>query len=683
MQGKKDKKRLPVGPGKNGVTRRRMLGLMGAAGAAGAMAGSGAFLTGCSGKVDTTPGRKVMVIGFDGMDYFLTTEMMKKGELPNLKKLADKGSFRPLMSSNPPQSPVAWSNFITGKNPGGHGIYDFIARDPETYLPKLSMADVGPAKKNIEAFGYRIPVVPGEVTLLRGGGSWWEILEKNGIPASVMCIPSNFPPVETSQRTMSGMGTPDLLGTYGTYTYITTEDIDGEGMAAVELVKARRIDGALKARIKGPDSFRLNKRGKRTLPSGVTVKIFPDEKNNQALIRLGGRDYFLKAGEWSDWITLELEMMPMVNVSGIVRMFLRSVRGDVNLYVSPLNIDPKDPALPITTPDGLSEDIAGDLGLFYTQGFPEDYAAYKNDSLGHDEFIAQAKIAENERIAVYKYEMDRFKRAGRGVYFCYFGTTDIPTHMLWYHQDPKHPMYDPKVSPKYANAIRDFYKDMDALAGYAMDTLGDEVTYIIMSDHGFSPFYRAFNLNTWLIENGYMYLVDMFKGYSDEFFENVDMDYSRAYAIGLNGLYINLKGREGRGVVEPGEKDGLVRELISRLSEVRDPKNGQKVFAGVYDARDIYSGEFAENAPDIVLGYAYGYRVSDQTALGEAPKELIEDNMDRWSGDHCMDPGVVPGILFTNRKTDKEEPALIDLAPTILAEFGIETPDDMDGAGIF
>jgi predicted AlkP superfamily phosphohydrolase/phosphomutase len=669
---------------KDGITRRRALGLMGAAGAVGAMVGSGALVSGCSGLDESKPGEKVMILGFDGMDYFLTTEMMEAGELPNLKKLADKGSFRPLTSSNPPQSPVAWSNFITGKNPGGHGIYDFIARDPKTYFPKLSMSDVSPAKKNIDALGYRIPVVPGEVTLLRYGKSWWEILEENGIPASVLCIPSNFPPVECSQKTLSGMGTPDLLGTYGTYYYITTEDIDTEDMAAVEVVKAKLEDGAVKAKVVGPDSFKLDEKGEKTLPSGFDIEIYPDEVNNQALVRVGGQDYFMKVGEWSDWITISLEMVPwLLDVTGIVRLYLKSVKGNVALYVSPINIDPKAPALPISTPDDFSEEIAKDLGPYYTQGFPEDYAAYKNDSLGNDEFIAQVKIAENERIALYKYELERFKHAGRGVYFCYFGTTDIPAHMLWYHHDPKHPMHDPVVSPKYADALRSLYRDMDGLVGHAVENLGEDTTYIVMSDHGFSPFYRAFNVNSWLVEQEYMYLADIFKGYSDEFFENVDMEYSKAYAVGLNGLYINLKGREGLGFVEPEERDGLIVELIEKLKQVRDPKNGQLVFAGVYDSREIYKGEYADQAPDIILGYAYGYRVSDQTALGEAPEEIIEDNMDRWSGDHCMDPSVVPGILFTNRKTDNSEPALTDLAPTILAEFGIAAPGDMDGSNIF
>lgn len=654
------------------VSRRSVLGMMGLT-----LAAAG---VGCSGAIDyDKPGRKLLVLGFDGMDYLIVDGMLGRGELPNLAKVAAKGSFLPLISSNPPQSPVAWSNFITGKNPGGHGIYDFIARDPKTYLPFLSMSKVTESGKSVKLFGLEIPLSAGKAELLRKGKAWWQILEDNGIPATVLCVPSNFPPAETSQRTLSGMGTPDILGTYGTFSFYTTKFVDESSVQGGKIYQVYPIEGVIKSELLGPKNTLKEKRPDIKLP----FTVYLDRDRPQVKLEISGNEVLLKEGEWSDWIGVGFPMTALFDIKGIVRVYVKSVRPEFEMYVSPVNIDPGDPMLPISTPDNYSEELDRALGPFFTQGMPEETWALNELRINEDEFLTQAHICESERKALFRLELDRFKRMGSGAYFCYFGTTDTCSHMLWLHRDPRHPLHDPDYSPKYADAIEGLYKEMDEVVGLALAALGDDVTIMIMSDHGFSPFRRAFHLNRWLLDNGYIALADEEKDGSGEFFENVDFSRTRAYAIGLNGLYINLAGREGNGIVAVADKDRLIKEIADGLSRYRDPLNGEYVMAGVYDARKVYSGDYSGLAPDIVTGYARGYRASWETALGKIPAETVTYNAKKWSGDHCMDPSVVPGIFFCSRKINTPSPYIYDIAPSILTHFGIKPPEDMDGRPFF
>ena len=148
--------------------------------------------------------KKILIIAIDGMDYSVLSEMLEKGDMPNFDKLRKKGGFRPLMTSMPPQSPVAWSNFITGMDPGGHGIFDFIHRTPEDFVPYLSTSQTGPPSKVISLGKYRIPLKSEEIKLLRKGKAFWEVLEEHGIPSTIISIPSNFPPIKNAGRSLSG-----------------------------------------------------------------------------------------------------------------------------------------------------------------------------------------------------------------------------------------------------------------------------------------------------------------------------------------------------------------------------------------------------------------------------------------------------------------------------------------------
>ncbi len=620
---------------------------------------------------------KLLVLGFDGMDPRITRSLMAEGRLPNFQRLAQKGTFTELETSVPPQSPVAWSNFITGMNPGGHGIFDFIARDPKTYLPYLSTTVTEDAKRKLKIGKWLIPLSKGKVKLLRHGKSFWEILEDHDIPTVVLRVPSNFPPSGKTTRSISGMGTPDILGTYGTFSFYTTKPyvITEETGGRIYIVDS--FNNKVETKIVGPPNTFLEGNPDAELP--LTIYLDPDFP--VAKIVIEDTELILNEKEWSDWVTLRFKMMPFASVQGIVRFYLKSVRPDFELYMSPIQIDPRAPALPISTPADYSKELAKAIGPFYTQGIAEETWALNEGRLNEDEFLRQIEFVFDQTKKMLDYELDRFDW---GLLYCYFSTSDPLQHMFWRFRDPQHPMYEPQLAERYGETIEYYYTRLDSVLGHAMDRVGPDATVIVLSDHGFTSYRRNFHLNTWLYRNGYLALRDEFRQESDEFFENVDWSGTKAYALGINCLYINQIGREAEGIVSPGpEKEHLLDELRRKLMAVVDPETGEHVIAQVYKAEDWYSGECVDEAPDLVVGYNAGYRGSWETALGKVTRTLITDNNKAWSGDHCMAKEVIPGVLFASKPIANPQPALYDLAPTILGEFGISATPEMVGSDLF
>jgi len=609
--------------------------------------------------------KKVLVLGFDGMDPRLAKRLMEEGRLPNFKRLAERGGFSPLVTSTPPQSPVAWSNFITGQNPGGHGIFDFIAREPDTYLPYLSTSITE----------------GGKTSLLRQGAAFWEILEEHDVPCSIIRVPSNYPVVEMKGRSLSGMGTPDILGTYGTFSFYTTEPQAAGDVEGGKIFEVTVRNHAIEASLVGPRVGEGKDAGRLEAP--LTVWIDPVEP--VAKIRVGDEEWMMVEGEWSEWKPVKFEMGFLKGaLHAIGRFYLKEVHPEFKLYVSPLNIDPYHvpSSTRICTPKGYSRDLADAIGYFYTQGMAEDTWALNEGRLSEEEFLQQSEFVFQERMRMLEYELDRFDE---GVCFCYFSTTDPLSHMFGRFMDRTHPLCFEEDLEKYGSVIPTSYCRMDSVLGYALDRVGEETTVLVLSDHGFTSYRRFFHLNTWLYQNGYIELRDKTRGGSGEFFVNVDWRSTRAYALGLNCLYLNLKGREGYGTVRPGfEAEQLIDELVGELEAIVDPQTGEQAIKKVYRASEVYSGSCLDITPDLVIGYNDGYRASWETALGKIPKgDLFGDNLKKWSGDHCMARELIPGILFTSKPIQAEQPALVDLAPTILAEFGIERAPEMIGRGLF
>jgi predicted AlkP superfamily phosphohydrolase/phosphomutase len=613
-------------------------------------------------------GRKVIVLGFDGLDHELTAQMLQSGRLPALAKLAAAGQFAPLGTTVPPQSPVAWSTFITGLDPGGHGIFDFIHRDPKTMTPFLSTTRTE-GGRTITLGPWRVPLSGGRVELLRQGQPFWDVLEARGIPTTIIRMPANFPPSGTASRELSGMGTPDLLGTYGTFSFFTSEPyaFAGGTLSGGEVIQVRPRQGVVEAILKGPDNpFRS---ASERVEAPFTVAI--GQGANAVTLTLGREERVLKIGEWSDWLPVEFPLAPTQSLSGEVRFFLKALDPFFELYASPVNIDPLSPAMPVSTPTSYAADLAEATGRFYTQGMPEDTKALKTGVLTTAEFLAQAAIAGEENIRQYAHVLDGFTD---GFLFYYFGNVDQVGHMMWHSRDPQHPTYRPERDAQYLALMEQLYQSLDRVVADTQARLGPDDLLVVMSDHGFTTWRRAFNLNSWLRDEGYLAARDPKLESDPGYFTNVDWSRTRAYGLGLNGLYLNLQGRERDGIVPAAEREALVSELRRKLLAVIDPATGQPAITKVYRRDEVYTmTTSADLAPDLIIGYAKGTRTSDESALGGLPREVLTDNTTHWTGDHCMDHEAVPGVLFSSRPLKREARSLQQLAAALLAEFDVET----------
>ena len=637
------------------------------------------LLGGCASE--TPPGdQSVIVLGFDGMDWDLSQRMIAEGKLPNFERLMSQGTASPLGTSVPPLSPVAWSNFITGMDSGGHGIFDFIHRHPDTMIPYLSTSEAGEAGKMLTVGKWQFPLSGGEQKNLRQGTPFWEVLEDADVRTEILRMPANFPPTGTATRELSGMGTPDIHGTYGTFSFYTSEiffekrDIGGGEIYPLDLWESR-AEGSLY----GPDNPFLQEQTKLELP--FTIFVNPEEPEaavvdsvrmpEVAKLIVDDEELVLAVGEWSDWLHLDFEMMPTQSLPFVARFYLRSVRPEVELYVTPLNMDPMSPALPISTPDDYAAELAEATGTFYTQGMPEDTLAHTEDVLTRDEFLEQSAIAGAESAKQYEYVLSQFEG---GLLFYYSGNLDLVSHIMWGAADPSHPGYVEERDAPYAHVVEDLYVAADEIVGYTLDNMKPGSTLVVMSDHGFASWKRAFHLNRWLEENGYLALKNPDLENDPGFFLNVDWSRTRAYNLGLNGLYINTRGREKNGVVAEVDRLGLAREIGDKLLAVLDPESGKQAITKVYLSEEYFEDrEHLEIGPDMVVGYAREFAGSNESSLGEMLPVVFEDNLDRWTGDHRMDHEAVPGILYTNKPLKKPATSLRDLAASILAEFGIET----------
>jgi predicted AlkP superfamily phosphohydrolase/phosphomutase len=578
--------------------------------------------------------RRVIVLGVDGMDPAFTERHW--ADLPNLVRLRDQGSFSRLATTNPPQSPVAWSTFMTGLSPDKTGIFDFIHRDPSNMQPYLSMDKTVDARWSLPLGPYRLPLSPSRVVPLRKGRPFWETLAQRGIPVIVMRIPANYPPSKAGKE-LAGMGVPDLRGTEGTYTYFTddpsftTGDLPGGEIRVLTLNR-----GHADLSLEGPPNT-LRPDGAAT---SIQLHVDVDPELPYVRIDVGDRRIILKQGEWSEWIKAQFALVPRVaTVSGMFRVYAKQLRPALGLYVSPVNADPGEPALPLSSPASLGRTIEKDIGTFGTLGIPEDTAAARQNVLSLDDFVAETnRIAGTER-KLLDYALAHFER---GLLFFYFSTVDQSSHMLW---------------GKHEDRLVAFYRKIDDALGEVMRR-EPGAAVIVMSDHGFATFDRAVNLNTWLLEQGWLTL-----GADGA----IDWTRTRAYALGLNGLYLNLAGREQHGIVAPAGAQQLKDAIRAALAGFRDPESGRSVVSSVTETQA--APENRNVAPDLIVGYSQGYRASWETALAQSPRFVIEDNNDLWIGDHCIDPAYVPGVLFAPRGLVGANSALGSLAGAIMRLF--------------
>lgn len=606
--------------------------------------------------------KKIIVLGLDGLDPRLTEQWMDEGKLPHLARLRDSGSYTRLRTTFPALSPVAWSTFATGVNPARHNIFDFLNRDLRTYAPELSSACVRPPSRYFRLFKWKIPLDRGSVELRRKSEPFWKILGRNAIGSTILRVPITFPPEPFNGRVLAAMSTPDLRGTQGTFSWFSTKHgLEGNADAVEGGIRLplRQMAGRVTGLLPGPDT------------SQIAFTLVPRDVSSADLL-IDGQKHALQVGEYTGWIRLRFPTVGIGSACGIVRFLLTGVEPNASLYATPVEIDPESPALPISHPSYYAIYLAKLLGSFATLGMAEDTWALNEGAIDEEAFLKQAKLIQAEREAMFFSALDR---ANRGVVACVFDTTDRVQHMFYRYIDPD--SRSPHRGP-HEGVIEELYKDMDRVVGRATEYVDRDTAFFVLSDHGFCSFRRGVNLNAWLHREGYLALkTGMHEG--GEYFEGIDWSRTRAYTFGLSGVYLNLQGREAQGIVARDDAANLRQELKTRLAGLFDNAEGAVAVRDLYEATTIYNGPYLDAAPDLIVGYAAGYRASWGAATGKVSSNVFEDNFKCWSGDHCVDPSLVPGVLFTNQKLDGADPGIEDMAPTFLRLFGVDAPRWMEG----
>jgi predicted AlkP superfamily phosphohydrolase/phosphomutase len=614
-----------------------------------------------AGDTDTWPtgderqAGRTIVLGFDGMDPNLAQRWMDAGRLPNFKRLAEQGTFQALPTTNPAQSPVAWSSFATGENPGAHGLFDFLRRDATNYAPEYAIAKVEDAGSNLEILGLKIPLSDARVVNRRVGVPFWTAAEDAGIRASVLRVPVTFPPDDIT-RMLSGMGVPDLLGTQGTFTIYSTKDLAGENARVVKVTPtANRVEtefeGPLHPLYQDPDPL--------TVP--MTIEAVDGDK---VRIDLDDTVVTLSEGEWSDWVPLSYSVAFVIGVPGMVRLHLVQSFPELILYVSPIQLDPRKPVQAISAPPDNASDLVDRIGLYHTIGMPEETWSLNEGLIDDHAYLDMVKTILAEREAML---FDTLEQDDSELIVVAFVQTDRVSHMFYRGLDEGHPLYADS-SKEARGAIEWIYGEADRILGKTMQQMAPEDRLIVLSDHGFNSFRRSVHLNRWLQENGYM-TTRAGQPESESLFTNVDWTRTQAYAVGLNGIYLNVKGRERLGIVREQQIDQLKSEIAEKLVGFVDPDTGEPAVVTVYKAEDVYTGDEIYDAPDLVIGYGEGYRASWQTTLGGVPALLVEDNLRNWSGDHCVEPSLVPGVLFTSFNLESPLSSIANMPALIRQSF--------------
>ncbi|MBA3296904.1 MAG: alkaline phosphatase family protein [Acidobacteria bacterium] len=650
--------------------------------------------------------QKLVILGFDGMDPDLLKQWIDAGRLPTFKRLTDQGGLYSLATTHSPESPTSWASFATGVNAGKHNIYDFLVRDTTTYLPDLGMVRREPAKF---LFDY-IPIAKPKITSIRGGTSFWVTAGRAGVRTSVMTVPVTFPAEEVPNgELLSGLPLPDIRGTMGTFYYFATDlsryeegntELGGvlrrlvmqNDVATTELVGPPNplVRAQLVAlRAKAQSLTDADRRQIAELEQKEDVKIPLAIRWNRsaktATVEISGESITLEPGEISKWVDLEFRINFLARVHGMAQLLLMNADNELQLYVSPVNWKPDSPPMPISHPASLSGDLFRQIGPYRTLGWAEATWPLNEGRMDEHTFMEDLYRAFDDRAQVILNRIDARKW---DVLIGVIESTDRVQHMMWRLMDEKHPMYDAALASKYGNAIESIYRRADQFVAEVLEHLEPGTQVMIVSDHGFHSWRKSVNLNTWLVQQGYMVvrgqqaekkLDDLFGG--GEFWENVDWSKTRVYAMGLGQVYFNLRGREARGIVSPGaEARELADELRARLLTMQDPEDGSRIVRAVYKRDDIYTGEFLGNAAELQVGMEDGYRVSWQTTLGGSPQGIVYPNTKKWSGDHGgYDFATTAGVLVSSKAISKADPSIMDIAPTVLKYFGVTIPSTMDG----
>ncbi len=597
--------------------------------------------------------RRVVVLGLDGFSPHIAGQMMDSGQLPNLSSLRERGTFCNLQTTCPGISPVAWSSFQTGVNPGKHDIFDFLAPDRKRYLATLSSVKTGTTNSRLGFGSFSFNRSKSYVRLLRKSRPFWTLLKKYGIKSTILRVPITYPPEPLDGQLLSGMCVPDLRGTQGSYT-VFSEKEPGTIYAGGIWQKLSKVNEQLwTGELPGPQE------------NDDECAVIPLElktSGKRITLKLGDRKISLVEGILSEWVELTFKSGRR-KIKAISRFCLTVNNGCPSVYSTALHIDPFSPSLPISHPVYYSKYLAGLFGPFATLGLAEDTWALNNGAVSENIFLDQAWSIFEEREKMY---FDALSRTRSGLVVCVFDTSDRIQHMFW----------DQGTAPD--TPLHNMYLRMDELIGKTLSELGKDDMLVVMSDHGFTSFHTCIDFNRWLLSNGYLVLKDGVETV-DTSFKGVDWSGTRAWSMGLAGIMVNMKGREGNGIVEPGiEAEELLTEIAEKLL-LLETDEGERVINAVYPASNIYQGPYSADAPDLVIGTKRGFRAGWGCVTGGVGSKVIYPNTRHWNGDHCHDHKLVPGTLASNMKLDSFNASILDIAPTVMRVLGIRPPSYMDG----
>jgi predicted AlkP superfamily phosphohydrolase/phosphomutase len=613
--------------------------------------------------------KKVIVIGLDGLEPAIVERLLQQNELPNLQRIRNSGYYGRVRTTYPAQTPVAWSSFVTGTNPGGHGIFDFISRDPNTYMPDIALNRFERPKS--------VLALP-KVVNRRQGVPVWQHLSKAGVPSVVLRCPVTFPAENLLGKMISGVGVPDIRGSQGTGTFYT-QDRTLQPKEHEEIVFLNSDKGEITTHVVGPRNPKTNPISDIT--SEIKVKVDRGARK-LTILSAGNNPVDVAENGWSPLIRLKFKLSMLQSVTGVVRFYCRSLDPHVEFYASPVNFDPAAPLFPISYPLDYGKTLSESIGLFSTLGMAEDHTGHNNGRFDEMAYKAQCDLIFKEREAMLMHELNKFKE---GFLFTVFDTPDRLQHMFWKFIDPSHPYFDREQAANLGPQVDEIYRQCDALVGRVLKKVDEDTLLIVLSDHGFNTFRRSFDTNSWLWQNQLLALKDGKKP-NDALTDSSAVDWSKtyAYSMGLGGIYLNLKGRERGGIVDQGsgEADRVRNAIQTGMAGCPDPETGGTAVRSVARREELYNGAYVSESPDLLVNFCPGYRVSWQSSLGGFANQILENNDRRWSGDHIIDPDAVPGILFLNRPVTHNHANIIDLAPTILKSLNVPIPQSVEGKSL-
>jgi predicted AlkP superfamily phosphohydrolase/phosphomutase len=631
-------------------------------------------------RAEPAPTRRVVILGFDGVEPSIVDAMLAQDRLPNLAALRARGSYHRLGTTIPPQSPAAWASFATCRHPGDHGIYDFIRRDVQTYVPLPGVGATFPHEFFLDGELKRGP----RAVSYRQGDTFWRVADEQGARAKLLHIPFAFPPDDLTQGLMlCGAGVPEIGGL--TTHFYALSDAYTEAELRTTVAGGVRVKLAFDgdhATVMIPGALSAEQgAGRVAVPLGVTV----DRIARTLSLEVQGTRLEVPERAWSDWVAWTLPITPEVSVRAISSFYVFEAGDQVRLYMSSLQYHPEEPYVPITEPSAYAGELYERYGLYKTLGWSHDTNALRRGGLDEDAFLEEARIHDAwlERLTLDEMDRDAYE-----LLVAVWTSPDRVSHTFWRYRDPEHPLYTEEGAATYGHVVEETYERMDSIVGKVLARLAPEDLVLVLSDHGFHSFRKAFSVNTWLVRNGYLAL----KGQDDpasahtadenDLLRSVDWGRTRAYALGLGAIYLNVQGREGQGIVDPAGAPALAEELREKLLQVVDPDTGAPVFTAVY-GRDAFGGRDARHAPDLQLGYAEGYQTSKASAKGAAPRDIFEPNLDKWSGEHASsDADATPGILFSSVPITAS-PSIVDLGVTVLRFLGLDVPPEFEGKDLF